>query len=590
MSQILEMSSAEDLSATRTNAAYFERIVQVCSLFLAISIVAIAWALSTPPGFSPAERESMLAIYCGSGGATPECPPNLDEPDELQVSGGWGDSPCFIGENKSAECLLAGPNWTQYKTTVFYSQLPEDTNLFHGVLRTFVDEDPFRSLVQMRMTMALLGSALLTASLVALQSRAARYLRMWLAIGVPVVLIEVTTVAELGWQLQAIPVLVAMMFVAMSTSSKSNRSYAVFFASIIGFVLSLNRLTESVVLIILITVSVALLNVRGTFSIRRAPNNLELIWQSASYEKASLERKNGSSGISTEANTDSFWMRFCRSPIISWLSVAVLVLVNFQQHVWRQVLLYLPSQLDEFRVIRTIAQLPNFAIGFLGAGRWRLGYSDLTFPFLATMTSIAVIGVIMYVGASEARPSLRVRFAILVVLLASAVVIVHESKGIEIGGDPSLVSQFLPYFVVLMLMVPLFTETRFHGKIVHVVNGLIVFAVGASLWGTLRRYVTGFPETPYSEGPCLFCDLSPQLWWWNRWYEPVLGPRLTWLIAIVATIWALYLASKLGSKSQVADSRSARIRAVAGLVVLTLLGLRLTLPWLVELSPARWAQ
>jgi len=585
-----ETFSTTNLSFTRTNIANYARVVRVCSLFLAISIVAIAWALSTPPGFNPAERESMLAIYCGSGGATPECPPNLDEPDELQVSGGWGDSPCFIGDNQSAECLLAGPNWTQYKTTVFFSQLPTTSKPFHGVLRMFVGEDPFRSLMRMRLIMALLGSALLAASLVALQFRAVHYLRMWLAIGVPVVLIETTLVTDLGLQLQAIPAMVAMVFVAMSTSSRSSRLYAVLFATTTGFVMVLSRLTESVVLVTLTTVSIALLNVRGMFSVRRAPNNLELMWQSASSEEIALKGKDAGSRFLAEAKAQSFWLRFWRSPITFWLSAAVLVLLNFQQHVWKQVLLYLPLQLNEFRLVRTIFQLPNFAIGFLGAGRWRLGYSDLAFPSLTTMSSVVVIGIIMYAGYSEARRSLRVRFAVLGLLFACAVVFVHERKGIEIGGDLSLVSQFLPYFVVSMLTVPLFAETRSRGKTVHVLNGLVVLAVGASLWVTLRRYVTGFPETPFSEGPCLFCDLSPELWWWNRWYELVLGPRLTWLSAIVATVWALYLASKLSTRSQVSESRFARFRAVAGLVVLALLALRLTLPWLVELSPARWAQ
>lgn len=587
---MFEKSISTNLSAGQSNVPYFEKVVQVCSLFLAISIVAIAWALSTPPGFSPAEREAMLAIYCGSGGATPECPPNLEDPDELQVSGAWGDTPCFISENESAECLLAIPNWTQYKTTVFYTQLPTTSKPFHGVLRMFVEKDPFRSLMQMRLTMALLGSAFLVASLVALQTRALCYLHMWLAISIPVALIEATSVTDLGLQLLAIPAMVAMVFVATSTLSKSGRLNAVLFATTTSFVLVWSRPTESVVLITLTTISLALLNVRGKFSLGRVPNNGELIPQSVVYEEVAPKVKAGSSGISTDARALRFWLRLWRSPTSLWLSAAVLVLVNFQQQVWKQVLLYVPLQLNEFRLFRIIIQLPIFAIGFLGAGRWRLGYSDLAFPYLATMCSIAVIGIIMYVGGKAASRSLRVRLAILGVLLANAVVMAHVSRGIEIGGDLSLVPQFLPYFMVLMLMVSLVAETRFRGKRVHVVNVLLVFAVGASLWSTLRRYVTGFPKTPYSEGPCLFCDLSPQLWWWNRWYEPVLGPRLTWLSAIVATVWALYLAPKLSSGSQFSDSRLARFRAVAGLVVLTLLGLRLTLPWLVELSPARWTQ
>ena len=567
-----ELAPAESPPDARPEGARFVDVVRMISLFLAILITSIVWALSTPPGYSAEERQTMLAIVCGSGGATSECPPNLEEPDELQVSGGWGDNPCFVGEEQSAECLLAGPNWTQYKVTVFYNQLPTDSTPFHRVLRTFVDADPFRSLVKMRLAMALLGSTLLAGAVLLLRDRSANFLRVWLAVGTPVAMLQTASVTQSGWQLIATPSLTAAMCVLLRSESQRSRLSAIALA-----------LFSSVVMLLSGNASVLLIVVTVSFSI--------FMSERRSITSESMRDSEMPSGVNIAASsTAGYWSRFCRSPITLWLSVAVLVLVNFQQHVWKRVLLYLPSQLDEFRVIRTIAQLPNFAIGFLGAGRWRLGYSDLTFPYLATMSSIAVIGAIMYVGGSEARRSLRVRFAILVVLLANAVVMAHEGKGIEIGGDPSLVSQFLPYFVVLMLMVPLFTETRFQGKTVHVVNGLIVLAVGASLWGTLRRYVTGFPETPYSEGSCLFCDLSPQLWWWNRWYEPVLGPRLTWLIAIVATIWALYLASKLGSRFQVADSRSARIRAVAGLVVLSLLGLRLTLPWLVELSPARWAQ
>jgi len=569
---VTEFAPVESPSDARPEGARVVDVVRMISLFLAILISSIVWALSTPPGYSAEERQTMLAIVCGSGGATPECPPNLEEPDELQVSGGWGDKPCFVGEEQSAECLLAGPNWTQYKTTVFYNQLPTASTPFHRVLRTFVDADPFRSLVKMRLAMALLGSILLAGAVLLLRDRSANFLHVWLAVGTPVAMLQTASVTQSGWQLIATPSLTAAMCVLLRSESRRSRLSAIALA-----------LFSSVVMLLSGNASVLLIVVTVSFSI--------FMSECRSITSESMRDSEMPSGVNNAASsTAGYWSRFWRSPITLWLSVVVLVLVNFQQHVWKQVLLYLPSQLDEFRVIRTIAQLPNFAIGFLGAGRWRLGYSDLTYPYLATMSSLAVIGAIMYVGGSEARRSLRLRFAVLSFLLANAVVMAHEGKGIEIGGDPSLVSQFLPYFVVLMLMVPLFTETRFRGKTVHVVNGLIVLAVGASLWGTLRRYVTGFPETPYSEGSCLFCDLSPQLWWWNRWYEPVLGPRLTWLIAIVATIWALYLASKLGSRFQVADSRSARIRAIAGLVVLTLLGLRLTLPWLVELSPARWAQ
>lgn len=567
-----ELAPVESPSDARPEESRFVGIIRTLSLFLAILVPSIVWALSTPPGYSSEERQTMLAIVCGSGGATPECPPNLEEPDELQVGGGWGDKPCFVGEEESAECLLVGLDWTQYKTTVYYDQLFTASKPFHSVLRTFVGIDPFRSLMRMRLVMALLGSISLVAAVLLLRNRSANFLRMWLAISTPVAILQTASVTQSGWQMLATPSLAAAMYELRRSESRRFQLSAIALALFSALVMLMSG--NASILLIVATVSF------GVFISERR----------SVMSESSRNSETPSSANDVASTTAGSWSRIFKFPVTFWLSLAVLVLVNFQQHLWKQVLLYLPSQLNEFRLIRTIVQLPNFAIGFLGAGRWRLGYSDLTFPLLATMSSIAVIGIFIYVGGSEARRSLKVRFAILGVLLASAVVIVHESKGIEVGGDPSLVLQFLPYVMVLMLMVPLFAETRFHGKTVHVVNGLIVLAVGTSLWGTLRRYVTGFPETPFSEGPCLFCDLSPQLWWWSRFYEPVLGPRLTWLSAIVATVWALYLASKLSTRSKASDSRSARIRAVVGLVVLMLLGLRLTLPWLIELSPTKWVQ
>lgn len=567
-----QKAQAENFLAAEASPPRFVTAVRVSSLFLALSIVSIAWVLSTPPGSSPAERETMLAVVCGLGGATPQCSPDLEDLDELQVSGGWGDDPCYIGWGSSAECLPAGYDLTQFKTTVLYEQLPTTRSAFHGVLRELVGNDPYRSLIQMRLFITVLGSALLTASLVLLRGRAVNYLSMWFAVGVPVVLLLTASVTKAGWQLITIPSLIAAMVVLRNCDSQRYRIYASTLAVISVFIMLLSGI-ESIALILAIISTILFISKRAS---------------PVSYHQRNL-LVHANPNDMIEPMT-GWWQRIAQSPITLWVSISVLILVNFQQHLWKQTLFYLPSQLGEYRLFRTIFQLPNFVIEMFGAGSLRLGYSDLTFPSVAVLCSIAVISVVAYIGLSEARWNLKVRLAVLGLLFVGAVVIAHERLDIEIGGDLALPIRFLPYFIMLVLIVPLYTEKSPRGNTAHLVNGLVILALAASLWSTLRRYVTGFPDSPDFEGPCLFCDVSPQLWWWSRWYEPVVGPRLTWLCAVAAMVWAFSLASKLSSESKLAESRGSQLRAIGGLVILTFVSLRLTLPWLFELSPPQWAQ
>jgi hypothetical protein len=513
----------------------------------------------------------MLAIVCGMNGATEACLPNLDEPEELMVKGGWQDPPCFAGEENSGECLL-GPNWSEYRTTALYEQLPDEPDVFYKVFRPLVGKDPIRDLIQIRFVLALVGSIFLALAVVLAGSHGSDLLLMWFAVGAPVAMLHTNTVTDTALTLLSLPALVTALFFVFSRDSQRLRQVGWIVGGAAILTLLVNSSAGIVTLVVFISAISFLL---GGVS-----------FLGSSMVVDGLPQDEVKVSPSTRLRSR---IRF-GSPFVFWSSVVVLILANFRHDLWRKVFMGLVPQVHDLRIVRTILRVPNFTLGFIGAGQWKLGYADLPVPVLATFCSFIVVGLVLFHWVEQTIKTSRIRWYVLLGVLAAAIVFAHEKRNLEIGGDLAEPVRFLPYFSGLMLMVPLLYSRPLGKRTASCIRSLAVIGIGAALWGTMRRYVTGFPGTPTTEGPCLICGLSPQSWWWNHWYKFVLGPVSTWSIAVLSVSIAILAARSLSSDLTLKKKWASRRTAAITILILVLALISLVMPWLIEFAQPNWAR
>jgi len=537
---------AEQLTYGRS-ALLLGSVTVALSLFTALT----AWALSSPPGASWTERESMLAIWCG-GRDTSGCNQNPNEPEEYQISVALGEDPCFAGVENSARCL-SEIRWIEKEGVLIdelASRLPSISAPFHGVLRTFVTADPVLSVIRMRLVMVAMCGLLAGACLLALGRHGVNFTRFWFFVWLPVGWYSVSSIGSAGWSLLGA---VSCMVGTHSLLYLRDRLWRTFLAvSLVGY-----GVISSIV--------------SGSHGLLIAGTSMALpcIFM-YSQRRPAISNSDGRSKAGDKESALS----------VAQLSISMLLLTGTLIEQFARLGPKSQGLSDGaiHRFLESVFMFPNYLFGFVGGPNFKFGLSDTQVPIIGPLSSLAALALLYFCLRSpvSGRPNSRY------MLVAAGLIALTSYRvwnGVRDLDEVSQTNALLPITSVLLLAYSLRSSGGFDSRALAVIGALGTLAYSSSLWRIIRRFANGLPSDTSTQSSCVFCQLPSDRWWWDSWNSRVAGPEVTWLLGVFAVVILFVVLRQLEVRERYSPTSVTKLTGLSLLVLAVASGVLLVQPW-----------
>lgn len=522
--------------------------VRIVCIFASLLALLVAWAMSSPPGSSWAEREALLEVLCGSGKNEPQCRRSQEEPEELQVPAvlQFDEEPCFTG-GASASCLVK-INRDAYEGFV-PEEIPNTEALYNVVLRTVVGDDPVASAMRIRLLVAVFAAMLLT--IIFSDSRGAIRNRifLWFALTSPVILSKLVEVGAHGLVfLATLSCAVGSHFV-LTYWNRPRRLFRVSVISLIVFMATAFLVTSEEYGYLI--VATALIAAFFTTRSLKCPGI------------SSIEQ----SSVSKSHERNHFWL-----PVAPLIVIAITVAELFGLKI-------LSSENSERLQLFTsnLLSIPDFGLGLIGGTGWSIGLNDTPMPWTLSLVMLSALSVITSTWWKSVSLNGKNVLKLMLVGILASVYLQQSFAGDNFRSDPELTTTVAP-FVLVTASTAAFTNSRvIKGRTLILSSGLLVAAMALSLRRNLQRFVVGLGENSDSSLHCLWCSIQPRNWWWDTWYPSVTGPQTTWIVGVLGTISAL-TASQMTLPART-NMRSMILWLTSAFVLLSM-SVRIILPWI----------
>lgn len=462
-----------------------------------------AWSMGSAVGSSNDEDFILTTIWCGSSGttgATPYCRPDPDSPPYMIVPGLVAEPEnCFAhviaGNYASAACqngLIEEEFSTdRYDRGVYPRGYP-------NVMRTFVEEDVEKSVLQMRLFNSFLAAILITMAL-SIKQRMTNDLQLTLlVVAAPLALFHIGSVHNSSWTFTG----TACFILTFTAALRNRRSKKLWIPAALLTLLA-----------IWLTIS------------SRPEGKYTLVFLGGLILISEFPPKN---------------LTLSKQNFLIMFGFLVIALMVYQRLPWfrseevfngQRILpeKAFPHSANDL-LLNNFLSLPSYFLSFFGS--LGLGYPVLNLAPTIWLFSLLATLLLMSFAVHKSLKVHKVTFYFALSIMCLAILYLHQGQLYEINNEISP-RYFMPLFIGIVMIASGNKKVRYPNSLVLAAAILSTISNSVAIRESIRRYVTG--QDVYS-----FKSLNDgREWWWQ--FGP--QPETVWLTGTLAfaALWALLI-------------------------------------------------